>query len=96
MEKGKYINFMNNQEQIDQLQNNIQKAEPYLSAVFASMYVLVGIVVGVVIMYATHKDIYSHYNTCQEGVLKEAVARLSDENCYKLFTDSITGKITIK
>lgn len=38
---------------------------------------LIGIVVGCAIMYISHKDIYHHYNVCQE---QELIRKLAEKN----------------
>lgn len=47
---------------------------------------------GCFIMYTTHKDIYHHYNVCQEQELIESISEME----YKIVIDSLTGKISIK
>ena len=60
---------MNNEEQIDKLKNNLKKSDSFLAVGFAMMYVAIGILTGVLIMYFSHKEIYNHVNHCQEQEL---------------------------
>lgn len=85
---------MNNQEQIDQLNKNLKKSDSYLGVGFAMMYTGIGILAGTLIMYLTHKDMYHHYNNCQEQVLLETVAELKTEKDWYIKEDK-DGKIRV-
>lgn len=43
-----------------------------------------GAVIGCFIMYLSHKDIYHHYNTCQEEQLIRKIENINDSNTYTI------------
>jgi len=83
-----------NIQELDQLNNNLKKSDSYLGVGFAMMYILIGVLLGVLVMYLTHKGAYRHYNICQEKVLLETIAELKTEKTWYIKEDS-SGKIKV-
>lgn len=62
--------------------------------VAAIVYSLIGIVIGCLIMYISHSEMYHHYNVCQEQELLDSIARMKDEKQWYIKEDS-TGKLRV-
>lgn len=45
---------------------------------------IAGMVIGCFIMYLSHKDIYYHYNVCNEQELLRKLAEANDSNTYTI------------
>lgn len=56
--------------------------------------VLIGHVLGCATMFITHKDIYHHYNVCQESQLLDSISRIGDEKSWYIKEDAF-GKIKL-
>jgi hypothetical protein len=62
--------------------------------VAAIVYSLIGIVLGCLIMYIAHSEMYHHYNVCQEQQLLDSIAEMKTEKNWYIKEDS-TGKIRV-
>ena len=55
---------------------------------------LIGICLGCLIMFITHKEMYHHYNICQEQELLDSIAAMKDEKQWYIKEDS-TGRLRV-
>ena len=77
-----------------QLEKNMKKLDSFLGVGFAMMYIATGLLLGILIMYLTHRDMYLHYNSCQEQQLLDSIAEMKTEKNWYIKEDS-KGKLKI-